>query len=805
MTERDLFFTDLYSDILSSNERWQRENAHPTPIEERVISDINHGTEWAEHEHLSAADFGGENRLAFTAYADDVDIPNPIGSAAGHHKMTFVYTVCLNRDVAQRTRLASINLATIVLSKDLKEFTPAVVISGAVDEAHNSSSLGACLRRFDEGVLLDVPSETDQQLFKGWLFSFVGDAPAVAEMAGTKMSFSKAKNVCNMCENANRPLVYKPARWIGCKCVDDRNHDDGCPCPFALRTAARDAEVKAAPKDAAVLQGLGVSTWEHAFVRVPTGGRSLAQQPGPKDAMHVWLEGVTKSLFSYTAWMMVKKEKWCTEKELTHRARTFQWPQKEKTLSRPGYLPPKLFTGHAARGRARGEGRGNGRGRAAAPAPAAAGAPAAAPAPVPAPVPRPRRGPSPPPAPAAAGAPAAAPAPVPAPVPRPRRGPSPPPQPMMWSDDEGESDMDLEFSGSSSSDGSSEDELADPHAAAPQAAAPQAADGESDEDATTGTKRKRAPPGLKYAQGIPTPHKDHSVTGFTAHHMLVLTLHSLELFRPFIPDDARANHPWWDVWVHQVYILQTLMKPSFTYTDLENLDQAVHNMFTLFDTVPEYSAFWVPKFHFASHAAMDILRFGPTRCNWCFMYEAKNQPLKRGCKLSNFHNPPMSTTLHWVKSTDCQLRKRKKNKPSVEVGKIGKEGGLADFPELSSELETMAQDAGVPPETALFVELESASKFGMCFYPQSFALLPQAGDTICRIQSMFLVGSNVYLIVDIFPPDVMHHDENGVLYTELAELNRKPTTYTILPLETSPLTALWSFGDDGTITYIPKW
>ena len=767
MTERDFHFTNLYQDVISSNKRWQEENANPVPIEERVISDINHGTEWAEHEHLSAADFGDDVRMAFTAYADDVDIPNPIGQAAGHHKMTFVYTVCLNRDIRERTSIASINLATIVLSKDLKEFTPAVVISGAVDEPESSTSLGACLRRFEEGVWLEVPGEEGLQCFRGWLFSFVGDAPAVAEMVGTKISFSKAHNVCNMCENAHRPLVYKPSRWMGCKCPDDRNHIDGCLCPFALRTADRDAEARAAPQNGDKLKDLGVNTWEHAFVRVPTGGRSLAQQPGPKDAMHVWLEGITKSFFSYTTWMMVKKYRWCTERDLVDRANTFPWPQKEKTISRPGYMPPNLFTGRAARGRSRGRGHGRGRGRGTRSQSSTAPPPASPPAPAPTHNTQ---------------------------SVRPRRAPPQPFTEVSGSDSESHSELDIEVS-------SSEDEIED-EVEAPQ----EAAQTNTAEEGTT-SRRDQPPPGLRYAQGIPTPKKEHNLPGFTAHHMLILTLHSLELFRPFVPKNARADHPWWDVWVHHVYILQTLMKPSFTYSDLTSLDQASHTMFSLFDTVPEYSGFWVPKFHFAQHAAMDIMRFGPTRCNWCFMYEAKNQPMKRGCKRSNFHSPCKSTALHWVESTDCQLRKRKKRKADVGIGKVDKEGRLRDFLGLASELQAMAQHARVPSEEAVFQRLESATKYGVCFYPQSLALVPQedGGDTICRIQAIFAIDSNVYVIVDVFPPDVMHHDQNGVLYTEIEELKSKPTLYTILPLHSTKLTALWSFLNGGAISFVTKW
>ena len=104
--------------------------------------------------------------------------------------------------------------------------------------------------------------------------------------------------------------------------------------------------------------------------------------------------------------------------------------------------------------------------------------------------------------------------------------------------------------------------------------------------------------------------------------------------------------------------------------------------------------------------------------------------------------------------------------------------------------------------------LRGATKHGIFYYPQSFALVPNAEgtDTICRIQHIFKVGSNcIYMIIDAFPPSVVHHDENGVMYTETTELNAMPTTYTIISLESSAVTALWSFEDGERISFITKW
>jgi hypothetical protein len=89
-------------------------------------------------------------------YADDVDVVNPIGHAIGHHKLTFVYLVLLNRRAENRMHIANINLATVILSKDLDEFSPEVAISGHVGESATSTSIGAAMRRFETGQILQV-------------------------------------------------------------------------------------------------------------------------------------------------------------------------------------------------------------------------------------------------------------------------------------------------------------------------------------------------------------------------------------------------------------------------------------------------------------------------------------------------------------------------------------------------------------------------------------------------------------------------------------------------------------------------
>ena len=63
--------------------------------------------------------------------------------------------------------------------------------------------------------------------------------------------------------------------------------------------------------------------------------------------------------------------------------------------------------------------------------------------------------------------------------------------------------------------------------------------------------------------------------------------------------------------------------------------------------------------------------------------------------------------------------------------------------------------------------LGSATKHNVFYYPQSFALIPNAEgiNTICRIQHIFMVGSNgIYLIIDAFPSNAAAEAISGSMF-----------------------------------------
>ena len=294
---------------------------------------------------------------------------------------------------------------------------------------------------------------------------------------------------------------------------------------------------------------------------------------------------------------------------------------------------------------------------------------------------------------------------------------------------------------------------------------------------------------------------------FTAHHMLVWTLHSIELLRPFLPENA-MQFSFWRAWVYQVEIISSLMAPEFTQAGLLTLESTLNSWFTTVFSVPEYKDFWVPKYHFAMHLAHDIWRFGPPRLNWCFGYEAKNQPLKRGCKRSNFKNPAKATAEFWCQSSDHHLQSgRARRLPANQPGEVVKLGAAAIFPHMSAELAHVAAELGLDEE-AIYSFLGSVACQKQQLYPQGYADITVAGVAqLAKIEHLIVADNHMYAFVTLYAPSVRAYDVHGVLHiagTALADTST--SRYMCLSMSTHAIAPLWHFPQsDGSITFISKW
>ena len=289
----------------------------------RTFDDVCDGQVWQEHPELGNPDYDGPVRLAFEAYCDDVDVPNPIGVSAGHHKLFISFFTLLNRPPRGRTTLLSIHLATICLASDFKLFGPRHIVSGRGDD----NSIGGNMRRFHQGVTLKT---TEGSLScRGWLAVFTADGMAQGEVYGTNSSFSSCVNPCNFCVNLDqrKPDMREPSGFLACVCGEGAQHRNGCGCVFRLRTAEGDRALRASRPPKQKMQELGITTFDHGFVDVP---HFHVAHPGPKETMHAFAEGRTKQLAATTLWCVVRAG-WATAKQV----RTARSPARTVTIAPP--------------------------------------------------------------------------------------------------------------------------------------------------------------------------------------------------------------------------------------------------------------------------------------------------------------------------------------------------------------------------------------------------------------------------------------------------------------------------------------
>ena len=296
---------------------------------------------------------------------------------------------------------------------------------------------------------------------------------------------------------------------------------------------------------------------------------------------------------------------------------------------------------------------------------------------------------------------------------------------------------------------------------------------------------------------------------YTAHHMLVVTMLSIEILRPLLPENAK-EYAFWRSWLCLVEIVSALVTPTFTWSSLEALQQTLVDWHTSFDAVPQYAGFWVPKFHWAMHLALDIWKFGPPRLNWCFQYEGKNQPLKRGCKRSNYHNPAKSTAEFWCESSDYELRSRKKQK--CETLRVTASGPISAFPKRSIELTAILSELDLHPDVT-FHFLESVVIQKQHVTAGSYAQIDVDGTWyVAKMNHLIAVDGHVVLCAYLYPAELnQRRDQYGVLAITWEELEiAKATDYLVLSAETHNVNAMWHFrsrsgGRNSVVTFVPKW
>ena len=102
--------------------------------------------------------------------------------------------------------------------------------------------------------------------------------------------------------------------------------------------------------------------------------------------------------------------------------------------------------------------------------------------------------------------------------------------------------------------------------------------------------------------------QDCSVGGlWTAHNEMLFVCYSIELLHVFVPS-GQEEHPVWRCWcLHYHYIMLCLQK-EFTLDDIRELDQTIYDFQALYLEVYGEES-WKPKFNFAQHFPLEILKY----------------------------------------------------------------------------------------------------------------------------------------------------------------------------------------------------
>ena len=175
--------------VQRAQQAWQQAPPHPG-TSETVYMDITCGSVVRGHPELgddarrACAAKGGDNiiRLKLILYYDEVEVCNPLGYAAGKHKLGLFYFALVDLPPNLRMALHNIQLATVCLDKDFSYYGATQIICGPPGELrHSGTSIGAAMERLNAGREIHVTDggkSMAPRTFKAWAICLAADYPA---------------------------------------------------------------------------------------------------------------------------------------------------------------------------------------------------------------------------------------------------------------------------------------------------------------------------------------------------------------------------------------------------------------------------------------------------------------------------------------------------------------------------------------------------------------------------------------------------------------------------------------------------
>jgi hypothetical protein len=159
---------------------------------------------------------------------------------------------------------------------------------------------------------------------------------------------------------------------------------------------------------------------------------------------------------------------------------------------------------------------------------------------------------------------------------------------------------------------------------------------------------------IKEGQDGGIPKKDCHLKMHSA-QVMQFVLHSPEVLRDLIKDKDLSLDEWRCWMLHHAYFAM-MLKSSFTWDDVVQLDQLILAHQDLFLSIPAYRELFKPKNHYAQHIPHNIALFGPPRNYWCMAFEAEHQWFKRVGTGSNWKAVLRTMVSTWGAKTGFDLK-----------------------------------------------------------------------------------------------------------------------------------------------------
>lgn len=305
------------------------------------------------------------------------------------------------------------------------------------------------------------------------------------------------------------------------------------------------------------------------------------------------------------------------------------------------------------------------------------------------------------------------------------------------------------------------------------------------------------------------PAKDSKLP-YTAYITLIFTVFSPEFLRSFVPD-RQPTPCWWSCWLLHVAIVRMMLKFTFTFDDLMMLEDLSLKCQNDFFSVEEYSHLWKPKWHWATHLAHDIFKYGPPRMLWCMIMEMKNREFKLACKRSNYHNPVKSTAEFWVDQAAYVVRKRRRDGVACNssTAKVIGMWSCQNEGDMPIEIELLTNCGWFDEVGMSDVEyVGSVCIHGVQFCQHDFVLVGNHGQLGRLVHIMRLLHAAGYVhfaFLEVFLTDLQVNTDGG-LYVPLSSLEQ-PHGHRLVSVVHVPLVAMWHFNDQHSniVHLVSKW